>query len=47
MGELYGMFKNENGIIKISNRIYQQLIYGYMISKLETSTEMIEYNFTY
>ncbi len=45
VGVLYGIFKNESGIVKINNRIYQQLIYSYMSSKLETSTEVGNYNY--
>jgi hypothetical protein len=29
LGEMYGIFKG-NGIIKIHNRIYEQVIYNYM-----------------
>ena len=44
MGVLYGIFKNENGRLKIHNRIYEQRIYNYMTSHLENS-EMSNYNF--
>ena len=37
-GVLYGIFKN-NGRLKIHNRIYEQLIYDYMISKVLTTIQ--------
>jgi hypothetical protein len=43
MGAAYGIFKEENGRIKIHNRIYEQIIYNYMSSKTETP-EMSGYN---
>ena len=45
LGETYGIFKEENGKLRIHNRIYEQLIYNYMSSKLELSTDMGGYNF--
>jgi len=45
LGETYGIFKNENGKLKIHNRIYEQRIYNYMASKIEMSTDMGSYNF--
>lgn len=36
-GVLYGVFKNNNGQLKIHNRIYEQLIYEYMASKALTN----------
>lgn len=36
-GVLHGIFLNSNGDLKISNRIFEQLIYDYLISKLQTS----------
>ena len=45
LGELYGIFKNNAGIVKIQNKIYEQRIYNYLSSKLETSLEMTPYNF--
>ena len=39
-GQLYGILKNDNGLIKIHNRIYEQRIYNYLSSKLETSVDM-------
>ncbi|MCP4129403.1 MAG: AAA family ATPase [bacterium] len=37
MGTTYGIFKNEDGKVKIENRIYEQRIYNYLSSKIETS----------
>ena len=34
-GVLYGIFKNETGKVRIHNRVYEQIIYHYMASKLE------------
>lgn len=45
LGETYGIFKEEDGKLRIHNRIYEQIIYNYMISKLELSTDMGGYNF--
>ena len=36
-GVLYGIFKNETGKVRIHNRVYEQIIYHYMASKLEIS----------
>jgi hypothetical protein len=36
-GILYGILKEEQGRTRIHNRLYEQLIYDYMSSKLETS----------
>ncbi|MEN0045855.1 MAG: AAA-like domain-containing protein [Bacteroidota bacterium] len=36
-GVLYGIFKS-NGKVRVQNRIYEQYIYNYLASKLETST---------
>ncbi|MFW6001688.1 MAG: AAA-like domain-containing protein [Halanaerobium sp.] len=44
-GELYGIFKNNNGSLKIHNRIYEQRIYNYLISKIENSMESDAFNF--
>ena len=44
MGILYGIFKNEDNSLKINNRIYEQLIYDYMSSLIETSTDVGFYN---
>jgi len=34
LGFLYGVFKQEEGLLKIANRIYEQWIYNYMSSKV-------------
>ncbi|WP_123053481.1 AAA-like domain-containing protein [Clostridium sp. JN-1] len=44
MGMLYGIFKNEDNNLKINNRIYEQVIYDYMSSLIETSTDVSFYN---
>lgn len=41
-GVLYGVFKN-NGRLKIHNRIYEQLIYNYMTSKVITNSFQPKY----
>ena len=37
LGVLYGILKEDRGKARIHNRIYEQLIYNYMTSSLETS----------
>ena len=37
LGIIYGIFRNENNEVKINNRIYEQRIYNYMSSLVETS----------
>jgi hypothetical protein len=37
LGVLYGVLKGENGRAKVHNRLYEQRIYNYLASKLETS----------
>jgi hypothetical protein len=44
LGVLYGIFKNDKGKLKINNRIYEQLIYDYRTSKIQTSTDFSNYN---
>ena len=44
MGMMYGIFKEENNSLKINNRIYEQLLYDYMSSVIETSTNVGSYN---
>ena len=39
-GIMYGILKEENRRVKIHNRLYEQMIYNYMISKLETSGQV-------
>ena len=36
---LYGIFKKEEDFLKIHNRIYEQIIYNYMVSKVETDVD--------
>ncbi|RXI44936.1 AAA family ATPase [Clostridium tetani] len=40
MGVTYGIFKNSHGKVKIHNRIYEQRIYNYMISLIETKINL-------
>ena len=44
LGVIYGIFSLKEEIIKIQNRIYEQRIYNYMVSKTETS-DIENYNF--
>lgn len=44
LGITYGIFKNENNKVKINNRIYEQRIYNYMSSLVETSVSIGPYN---
>ncbi|WP_346885126.1 AAA family ATPase [Clostridium sp. UBA4395] len=43
-GIQYGIFRNENMRLKINNRIYELIIYDYMSSLIETSTNIGSYN---
>ncbi|MEM9888070.1 MAG: hypothetical protein AAF849_19395 [Bacteroidota bacterium] len=43
-GVLYGIFKS-NGKIRVQNRIYEQYIYNYLASKVETSSAVASYIF--
>ena len=45
-GKIYGILKDERGKTKIHNRLYEQRIYNYMASKLETSGKAIRDHFT-
>ena len=36
-GTLYGILKEEQGKVRVHNRVYEQIIYNYMASRLETS----------
>lgn len=45
LGIIYGVFKEFQSSVKINNRIYEQIIYNYMISKIETSMDIKGYNF--
>ncbi|MFD3156828.1 AAA family ATPase [Haloimpatiens sp. FM7330] len=44
MGIMYGILKEEKGKVKINNRIYEQRIYNYMSSIIETTTDVSSYN---
>ncbi|KEI98213.1 AAA family ATPase [Clostridium botulinum] len=44
LGYLYGIFKDDKGNLKINNRIYEQLIYNYRISKIQTASNFYNYN---
>ena len=45
MGVTYGIFKNNGGSrLQIHNQIYEQIIYNYMISKIETAVEPDRYH---
>ena len=44
LGIIYGIFKNENNKVKVHNRIYEQRIYNYMTSIIETSISVGSYN---
>lgn len=43
-GMLHGILRKEKGKIQVHNRIYEQIIYNYMSSNLETSTGIGPYN---
>ncbi len=46
IGIIYGYFKNTNGKVTLSNKIFSEIIYNYMVSKLENNYSKIdEYNF--
>lgn len=45
LGNVFGYFKNQDGRVKISNRIFEQMLYNYFSSKLENKTDMSNYNF--
>jgi hypothetical protein len=44
-GVTHGVFRDDNGRLRIHNRLYEQRIYNYMASKVETSSNMGHYNF--
>jgi hypothetical protein len=45
-GYIYGIFKDEEYRVKLNNRIYEQFIYDYLVSKLEVkSDKMSIYNY--
>jgi hypothetical protein len=37
LGSIYGVLKDEKGKVRVHNRLYEQIIYDYMASNLETS----------
>ncbi|MDU6037444.1 AAA family ATPase [Clostridium butyricum] len=45
LGEMFGYFVNDNGKVRISNRIFEQVLYNYYSSKIESSISMDNYNF--
>jgi predicted AAA-ATPase len=45
LGIIYGVFIKEDTLVKVNNRIYEQVIYDYVISKIETSENISTYNF--
>lgn len=46
IGSIYGYFKNNSGKVAIANKIFAEVMYNYMISKLEnTNSKMDGYNF--
>jgi len=45
LGVVFGYFENKNGRVKISNSIFQEMLYNYFSSKLENKTDMSTYNF--
>jgi len=45
LGVIYGIFKEEDNKVYIHNRIYEQIIYNYMISKTESKGDISRYNF--
>ncbi|AJA47062.1 putative AAA-ATPase [Clostridium pasteurianum DSM 525 = ATCC 6013] len=44
LGIIYGVFRNEDFNLKMNNRIYEQLLYDYMSSLIETSRNLSFYN---
>ena len=46
VGSIYGYLKNNNGKVAITNKIFGEMIYNYMVSKIENSySKMDAYNF--
>ncbi|MDQ1355511.1 MAG: hypothetical protein QG657_5821 [Acidobacteriota bacterium] len=45
-GKIYGVLKDEMGKVKIHNRLYEQRVYNYMASKLETASKAKFNHFT-
>lgn len=44
-GAMYGIVRSDDGKVRIDNRIFEERIYNYMSSKIETTTSMKGYNF--
>ncbi|MFQ8890862.1 MAG: AAA-like domain-containing protein [Clostridium sp.] len=44
LGVMFGYFKNENGMVAISNNIFSQVLYNYFSSLLESNGIMKKYN---
>ena len=44
LGIKYGILREFDNRIVINNRLYEQVIYNYMISKIETSNYIVNYN---
>ena len=44
-GEIYGILKKDNNLVRVHNKIYEQIIYNYMTSKIETNVDAKMYNF--
>ncbi|MBI4645837.1 MAG: AAA family ATPase [Bacteroidia bacterium] len=44
-GKIYGIFKNDNGICKIHNRIFEQRIYSYFITRTIRENALKQPNF--
>lgn len=47
LGVVFGYFENKDYRVKISNRIFQEILYNYFSSKLENKIDMSNYNFLY
>jgi hypothetical protein len=48
IGTVYGILKDEDGVCKINNKIYEQLIYNHMMLKVirkDKNSVMSEYNY--
>ena len=48
LGTIYGILKDDNGICKINNRVYEQLIYNHMMMKVirsDSYLSMSQYNY--
>ena len=46
LGITYGIFSDSDNVLKISNKIFEEILYNYMISKLSTKVQdMSLYNF--